>query len=336
MITFANDYSILAAREIIEKIEKIGQQDFDGYGEDEICRSAREKIMDKLGDHSVDIHFLSGGTQTNALMISAMLRPYEAVLSPDSGHINVHECGSIEAMGHRIETVPHVEGKLDLAAAEKLVAEHNNENVTVIKAVYISDSTEFGSIYTLDEIKALRAFCDRHGFYLYMDGARFGAALTSAENDITWKDLTKYLDCFYIGATKNGGMLGEALVIVNDELKPYIRNLMKQQGALLAKGFLLGIQYDALFSDDLYERLARHENEMAMILKKALVEKGYRFLVESPTNQQFVIMPNEKIAELQKNFKFHVWEPGEKESCIRLVTSFGTTREEVETLISCL
>lgn len=336
MITFNNDYSSICADEILRRLEELNKGTYDGYGADEICDLAKEKIRKKLGEGNYDIHFVTGGTQANALVISSMLRPYEAVLAADSGHINVHEAGAIEVTGHKVETVPHIQGKFDVAAAEKLVAGHVDEHTTVIKAVYISDSTEFGSIYTLAELKAIREFCDRHGYYLYMDGARLGAALTCGENDVRWEDLVKLFDVFYIGATKNGGMLGEAIVITNDELKPGFRNLMKQHGALLAKGYLIGIQYDCLFTDDLLEKLARHENEMAMLLKKGLVEKGYRFLVESPTNQQFVIMPNETVEKLQKEFKFAVWEKGEKESCIRLVCSFRTTREEVDTILARL
>ena len=335
MISFNNDYSTIAAKEIIERLTQLNDQVFGlGYGTDDICEQARQKIKDKLGNQSVDIHFLVGGTQANAVMIAGMLRPYESIIACDTGHINVHEAGAIETHGHRIETVNNINGKIDLKACQKLLDEHFEEHETVIRAIYISNSTEIGTIYSLNELKELRRFCDENKLYLYMDGARLGAALTSDENDIAWTDLCNYCDCFYIGATKNGGMIGEAMVIVNDDLKPYYRNLMKQNGALLAKGFILGIIYDTLFTNDLFENLARHGNKMAKLLKDGLVKKGYKLLINSPTNQQFVIMPNELIKQLEKEFVFATWSKGEKESCIRLVAAYQTTEEDVQSFLS--
>lgn len=335
MISFNNDYSTIAAKEIIERLTQLNDQVFGlGYGTDDICEQARQKIKDKLGNQSVDIHFLVGGTQANAVMIAGMLRPYESIIACDTGHINVHEAGAIETHGHRIETVNNINGKIDLKACQKLLDEHFEEHETVIRAIYISNSTEIGTIYSLNELKELRRFCDENKLYLYMDGARLGAALTSDENDIAWTDLCNYCDCFYIGATKNGGMIGEAMVIVNDDLKPYYRNLMKQNGALLAKGFILGIIYDTLFTNDLFENLARHGNKMAKLLKDGLVKKGYKLLIDSPTNQQFVIMPNELIKQLEKEFVFATWSKGEKESCIRLVAAYQTTEEDVQSFLS--
>lgn len=331
MISFNNDYSTIAAARIMERMAAFSDRVFaEGYGLDEMCGSAIEKIKKKLNSQDVDVHLLVGGTQANAIMIAGMLRPYESIIACDSGHINVHESGAIEARGHRIETVRNINGKIDLEACEKLLSEHFEEHETVIRAIYISDSTELGTIYTLDELKQLRQFCDRHDLYLYMDGARLAVAMSSPANDISWNDLVKYCDCFYIGATKNGGMIGEAMVIVNDKLKPYYRNLMKQNGALLAKGYVLGIIFDTLFTDGYFEQLAQHSNRMAEILKNAIAAKGYSFLLDSPTNQQFVYFPNELVEQLQKEFIFAVWSKGEKESCVRLVTAYHTTEEEIE------
>ncbi len=336
MITFRNDYSQIAAPEILQKLCELQSCSFNGYGLDEICEGARNKIKKYLGRDDVDVHFLVGGTQANLVMIDAILRPYQAVVAVDTGHINVHESASVEATGHKVETLPAHDGKMCAADLEKLAASRNDEHMIRLGAVYISDSTEIGTIYTKAELKALREVCDKYGLYLYMDGARLGAALTCEENDLTMQDLTELCDCFYIGATKNGGMIGEAMVIMNDDLKFGFRNIMKQRGGLLAKGYILGVQYDCLFTDDLFFRLARRENEVAQYLKEELGKLGVKFFMNSPTNQQFVIFRNEVIEELKKKYEFEIWEPGEEETVIRLVTSFASKTEDVDTLVSDL
>lgn len=336
MITFRNDYSQIAAPEILNKLCELQACSFNGYGLDEICDSAKEKIKKYLQRDDVDIHFLVGGTQANLVMIDGILRPYQAVIAVETGHINVHESASVEATGHKVETLPSHNGKMSAEDLERLAASRTDEHMIRLGAVYISDSTEIGTVYTKDELLALRKVCDKYGLYLYMDGARLGAALTCQENDLTLNDLTNICDCFYIGATKNGGMIGEAMVIINDDLKPYFRNLMKQKGALLAKGYILGVQYDCLFTDDLFFRLAKHENEIAQYLKEELKGLGVKFFMNSPTNQQFIILKNEVIEVLKNKFEFEVWEPGETETVIRLVTSFASKKEDVDTLISCL
>lgn len=336
MITFRNDYSQIAAPEILNKLCELQACSFNGYGLDEICDTARNKIKKYLGRDDVDVHFLVGGTQANLVMIDAILRPYQAVVAVNTGHINTHESASVEATGHKVETLPPHDGKMSAADLEKLAASRNDEHMIRLGAVYISDSTEIGTVYTKAELLALREVCNRYGLYLYMDGARLGAALTCEENDLTLNDLVNICDAFYIGATKNGGMIGEAMVIVNDDLKPCYRNIMKQHGALLAKGYILGVQYDCLFTDDLFFRLARHENEIAGYLKEELNKLNVKFFMNSPTNQQFIYLPNNVIEKLAEKFEFELWEPGDDESVIRLVTSFASKREDVDSLISCL
>lgn len=336
MITFRNDYSQVAAPEILKKLVEIMKDSFVGYGSDEICDSARAKIAGYLGREDCDIHFLVGGTQTNLTVIDQMLKPWQAVAAVDTGHINVHESAAIEATGHRIEALTPHEGKMSAADLDKLCATHTDEHMIRIGAVYISNSTEIGTIYTKAELQAIREVCDKYGLYLYLDGARLGAALTCRENDLTLQDIAQLCDAFYIGATKNGGMIGEAVVITNDDLKPGFRNMMKQKGALMAKGFILGVQYDCLFTNDLFFKLARHENEVAEYLVRKLKELGVRFFMDSPTNQQFIYLKNEAVEELKKNYGFEVWEAGEEETVIRFVTSFASRFSDVDQLVSDL
>ena len=334
MINFNNDYGELATREILDRIEQLSDRSFEGYGLDTECESARQKVKQAIGREDIDVHFLIGGTQANEIMISQMLRPHECVICASSGHINMHETGAIESTGHKVEPVPSHGGKIDPAEVEALVLSREDEHMVKPKAVYISDSTELGTVYTKAELQQIRAVCDKYGLYLYLDGARLGVALTCEENDLTLHDIADLCDCFYIGATKNGGMIGEAMVICNDELKPDFRYMMKHHGGLLAKGFLLGIQFDTLFSDDLFFRLGRHSNEMAELLRKGLKELKIRSFVESPTNQTFVYLPNNIIDKLLEKYSFLIWEKGREESVVRLVTSWFTKAETVEEFIT--
>ena len=336
MITFRNDYAQVAAPEILNRLAEIQNDSFIGYGLDKICETAADKIKKQLGRDDVDVHFLVGGTQANLTMIDQMLKPWQAVVAVDSGHINVHESASVEATGHKVEVLPPHEGKMSAADLEKLAASRTDEHMIRVGAVDISNSTEIGTIYSKAELLALRKVCDKYGLYLYVDGARMGAALTSRQNDLTLKDFAEICDCFYIGATKNGGMIGEAVVIINDDLKPGFRNMMKQKGALMAKGFILGVQYDCLFTDDLFFRLAKHENEVAEYLVQELKKLNIRFFMDSPTNQQFIYLKNEVIEQLKKKYEFEMWEIGEEESVIRLVTSFMNKTSDVDSLVSDL
>ena len=332
-VYFKNDYSEAATPEIINYLQEIGQNHYDGYGCDEICASAIQRIKNELNNQDCDVHFLCGGTQANLVMLDHILRPYEAVAAVNTGHINVHESGSIERTGHKVEALPSHNGKMSADDLEELLKHRTDEHMVKIGAVYISNSTEIGTVYTKAELASIYNVCQKYGIYLFIDGARLGVALTSSVCDYTMADLTSLCDSFYIGATKNGGLLGEAVVIINDDLKESFRNSMKQHGALLAKGFVIGAQFECLFKDGLYYRLATHSNEMALLLKKKLSEKGIEACYESPTNQQFFKFSNETIERLSEQFMFELWNDGEKESVIRLVCSWATKEEDIDQLI---
>ena len=335
MIYLLNDYSVLAAEEVLARIRENAGNNYGGYGLDEICDSAKEKLHSYLKDDGrCDIHFLVGGTQANQIMIAGMLRPYEGVIAVETGHINVHECGAIEATGHKVETIKPVNGKLTAADLEAFVKARDDEHMVQLGAVYISQATELGTVYTRKELAAISKVCRDNGLYLYVDGARLGVALVSDSCEgLKMSDLVELCDCFYIGATKNGGMLGEAMVIVNDDLKPHFRSLMKHQGGLLAKGWLIGLQYDVLFTDDLYFRLAEKAVRYAEKLKKGLQDLNIEFLIDSPTNQQFPIFDNGLIEHLEADYAFYIWEKGEKKSAVRMVTSFASREEDIDALL---
>ncbi|MEH7094382.1 threonine aldolase family protein [Neobacillus vireti] len=330
MYSFKNDYSEGAHPQILKAIMETNLVQEEGYGEDHYSLQAIELIKKKLGRSDVDIHLLTGGTQTNLTAISAFLRPHEAAISVSSGHILGHETGAIEATGHKVLSVESMDGKLTPAGVQAVLEGHPDEHMVKPKLVYISNSTEIGSIYKKEELQALSDFCREKNLILYMDGARLGSALCSKENDLLISDLPNLVDAFYIGGTKNGALLGEALVICRESLKEDFRYHIKQKGALLAKGRLVGIQFLELFRDQLFFDLADHANRMAGILNEALKQAGVKFLTNSPSNQIFPILPNAVIAELEKKYSFHVWEKVDKDhSAIRLVTSWATKEEEV-------
>ncbi len=331
MIFFRSDYSAGAHPEILKAFETTNFEHTDGYGEDEFCYSAAKLIKEKVGRDDVDVHFLVGGTQTNLTAISAFLRPHEAAVSARSGHICVHETGAIEATGHKIIHLPSPDGKVLPHQIKETIIEHEDEHMVLPKLLYISNSTEIGTIYSKAELKALRESLDKHNMYLYMDGARLASALTSEANkDLRLTDLAEFCDAFYIGGTKNGFLFGEALVIVNDALKKDFRYLIKQRGGMFAKGRLLGIQFETMFKNDLYFDLARKTNDMASMLRKGIAEKGYEFFVDSPTNQIFPIFPTPLVESLEKKYFFYRWCPyGLENTAIRLVTSFTTTEQEI-------
>lgn len=330
MYSFKNDYSEGAHPSILSALMETNLQQADGYGEDLFCQKAIEQIKEKIGRTDVDIHLLSGGTQTNLIAISAFLRPHEAALAASSGHILGHETGAIEATGHKILSIDTTDGKVNPAVLKGALDSHTDEHMVKPKLVYISNSTEIGSIYKKGELEQLRDFCRENNLILFMDGARLGSALCSDENDLKLSDLPELVDAFYIGGTKNGALIGEALVICRDSLKEDFRYHMKQKGALLAKGRLLGIQFLELFRDNLFFDLASHANKMAGMLREALEKAGIQFLTHSPSNQIFPILPNAVIAELEKKYTFHIWEKVDKDtSAIRLVTSWATKEDEV-------
>jgi len=330
--SFTNDYSEVAAPQVMQALAALADRQFSGYGCDDVCERARQAIIARLGVPA-DVHFLIGGTQANAIMIAGMLRPWDAVIAADSGHINVHETGAIEATGHKVQTVPSHDGKVMASDVDDLMAGLMPEHMIHPAALYVSDSTEEGTIYTKAELTALRQCCDRHHLYLYLDGARLGAALMAAPNDLSLADIARLCDAFYIGGTKNGAMFGEAMVIVNDSLKPYFRYLIKQRGALLAKGFALGAQFEALFTDDLFFKLAGHADAMAQRLAQGLKAAGIGFLNDSPTNQVFPLLTADQKGRLE-GYGYEEWGRKGDLAIVRLVCSWATPQAAVDGLLA--
>jgi threonine aldolase len=330
MYSFKNDYSEGAHPRILNALLESNLVQEDGYGEDQFSRKAIELLKERMGRADVDIHLLSGGTQTNLIAISAFLRPHEAAMAASTGHILGHETGAIEATGHKILSIEAENGKLTPANVQTVLDGHPDEHMVKPKLVYISNSTEIGSIYSKSELEQLSDFCKKNNLILYMDGARLGSALCSEENDLKLSDLPSLVDAFYIGGTKNGALIGEALVICQDSLKEDLRYHLKQKGALLAKGRLLGIQFLELFRENLFFELATHANKMAAILRDEISKANIPFLTHSPSNQIFPILPNALITELEKKYSFHIWERGDSDhSAIRLVTSWATKEDQV-------
>ena len=331
-----DDYSEGAHPLILEAIAKTNYLQLQGYGEDEISKEAKERIKQIIQTKS-DIHFLSGGTQTNLTALSVMLKSYESIIAADTSHIATHECGAIEHAGHKIHTITSNDGKIAPSDIQNILDEHSSEHMVKPKVVFISNSTELGTIYSLLELEKLYSFCKRNSLYLYIDGARMGSALASRDNDTELKTIANMCDMFYIGGTKNGAMFGEALVITNELFKENFRYILKQNGALLAKGRFLGIQFNELFRDNLFFKLAKHTNKMAYLLEENILQKGYDFYVKPQTNQLFPVFPNELIQKLQKYFDFYVWQKyDDKSSVVRIVTSWATKKEAVEKFINLL
>lgn len=333
MYSFVNDYSEGAHPRILEALVRTNLEQNTGYGEDIHSRKAAEQIKRLINREDADIHFIPGGTQTNMIVISSFLRPHECVISADTAHINVHETGAIEFTGHKVIALPHKEGKLSPDDIIKTLDYHRDEHMVKPRMVYISNSTELGTIYTKAELEAIHELCREKDLYLFLDGARLGAALASGDNDLTMEDIASLADVFYIGGTKNGALLGEALVICREELKKEFRYLIKQKGAMLAKGFVIGIQFEELFRYDLYFQLSGHANRMAERIAQALVRKGYGFYATPCTNQLFPILPEKAVKELSKEFGFLVQKRDDMgNTVIRLVTSWATSKESVDRL----
>ncbi|AQS06985.1 threonine aldolase family protein [Clostridium beijerinckii] len=330
MYSFKNDYSEGAHSRILNALVETNLEQTDGYGTDQYTERSVNLLKKKIDREDVDIHLLVGGTQVNLTAISAFLRPHQAAIGADTSHINCHETGAIEATGHKVITMKTNDGKLTPNLIQNVVDSHSDEHMVQPKLVYISNSTELGTLYTKAELIDLHDCCKRNKLLLYLDGARLGSALVAEENDLTLADIAKLVDAFYIGGTKNGALFGEALIICNDELKEDFRYFIKQKGGLLAKGRLLGIQFEELFKDDLYFELAKHANKMALMLKGAIVDEGYKFLTESFTNQQFPIFPNNLIEKLSEKYSFNIERVIDSNyTAIRLVTSWATKEEIV-------
>ena len=341
MLYFDNDYLCGAHPLIIERLNKTNLEPTVGYGLDPYCESARNKIREACGAPDAAVHFLVGGTQTNATVIDGLLARHEGVLAVESSHVNVHESGAIEASGHKVLVIPSHDGKVLAADVDKYIkdfyGDETYEHMVAPGMVYISQPTEFGTLYSKKELEDLHEVCRKHNIPLYADGARLGYALAAPETDVTIKDMARLCDVFYIGGTKVGALFGEAVVCTRHDLLRHFFPLVKQHGALLAKGRLLGLQFDTLFTDNLYMKIGEHAVRMAVKLKNAFRAKGYEIFMDSPTNQQFFRLPNEKIDELAKHVGFSVCGArGETHSVIRLVTSWSTREEDVDALIALL
>jgi len=334
MYSFTNDYSEGAHPRILNALMESNMVQSAGYSEDEYTQKAIELLKQKIKHSDVHIHILPGGTQTNLTAISAFLRPHEAAIAANTGHIFVHETGAIEATGHKVISIDVRDGKLNPSLIKPVLYEHNDEHMVKPKLVYISNSTEVGTVYSKDELKELSQFCRKNNLILYMDGARLGSALCTKEGSMELSDIAELVDAFYIGGTKNGALLGEALVICSDYLNEDFRFHIKQRGGMLAKGRLLGIQFLELFRDNLYFELAAHANKMAKILKEGISQAGYTFLTDSPSNQIFPIFPNHLIKKLQENYSFNIWAKVDADNtAIRLVTSWATQESAVLSFI---
>lgn len=341
MLHFDCDYMEGAHPEVMRRLLETNLEQTPGYGCDPHTERARELIRQACGAPQAEVHFLVGGTQTNATVIDGLLRRHEGVLAAESGHINVHEAGAIEAAGHKVLTLPSHEGKVRAEEVDRWIEEFYRDetwpHMVAPGMLYLSQPTEFGTLYTLSEMEAIHAVCQRYSIPLYLDGARLSYALTSEENTLTLRDIARLCEVFYIGGTKTGLLFGEAVVITRPELLPHFFTLVKQHGALLAKGRLLGVQFETLFTEELYLRIARQAISTARRLKEALLAKGYRLHIDSPTNQQFFVLPNREIDRLSQYATFELWGPrGEKESVVRFVTSWATTDEQIDALIARL
>lgn len=331
MYSFANDYSEGAHPKILDMMIKSNLEQNVGYGMDEHCAKARANIKRHLHREDADIHFIPGGTQANLLTVSSFLRPHQCVISADTGHVNVHETGAIEATGHKVFVARSKQGKLLPEGVLEAIAHHKDEHMVQPKMVYISDSTELGTIYSKSELIELHDICKEKGLILFLDGARLGSALTCKSNDLSLADIAELTDVFYIGGTKNGALLGEALVILREDLKADFRYLIKQRGAMLAKGFLIGMQFEVLFEEKLFFELGAHANSMAQELVKILKELNYTLYTPACTNQIFPILPDKKLKPLSESFRFeYIAKYDEHNSVIRLVTSWATTKKGIK------
>lgn len=340
-IQFECDYGEGAHPRILQKLMETNMEQTCGYGEDDYCKRAAEHIKEIFACPDADVHFLVGGTQANLTVISSILRPHQGVVCADSGHINVHETGSIEATGHKVLTIPAKNGKISAGAVKPLYDAHwgdaTHEHMVQPGMVYISFPTENGTLYSKEELVELHNVCKECGLPLFLDGARLGYGLMSEKNDIQKEDFASLCDVFYIGGTKVGALMGEAVVIANESYKKDFRYMMKQKGAMLAKGRLLGIQFGTLFEDGLYFQISDHADRLAMRLKKGLLEKGYPLLYDSYTNQQFPVIADEKLKELDEKFTYSYWERvDETHSAVRFCISWATKEEAVEELLNSL
>ena len=334
--SFKNDYAEGAHPQILEALINSNLNQQNGYGLDDYSNDAKEMVKQKIGNPKATVDFVSGGTQANLIAISAFLRPHESVVSASTGHIFTNESGAIEATGHKVHSVETSNGKISPQDIQKIIDVHQNKpHQLKQKLVYISNSTELGTIYSKEELVNLYQYCQDNNLYLFVDGARLGHALSAETKDLTLEDFGKFTDAFYLGGTKNGALIGEAIIINNENLQEEFGFHLKQKGALLAKGRLLGIQFQELFRDDLYFDLASHANRQAMKIKEAFKNTGFTFLAETFTNQIFPVLNNAQIEKLSEDFDFYVWKKiDEHTSAVRIITSWSTPDEIVEKFIN--
>ena len=340
MLHFESDYIQTVHPEILKHFAKIGDKKLTGYGTDEICESAKAKIREACGCPEAEVFFLTGGTQSNMVVIRSLLNLYEGVMAAETGHIATHEAGAIESSGHKVLALPNHNGKVDpvevKAMLETFYKDETHEHMVKPGMLYISHPTEYGTLYSLSELKALHEICTQYKIPLYMDGARLAYALASKETDVSLKDIAENCDAFYIGGTKCGAMMGEAVVFPKHLVDGFF-TIIKQSGALLAKGWVAGAQFDALFSNDLYLSCGRNAIELAEKLKTGLKEKGYTFYLESPTNQQFIILENEQKKKLEEKVVISFWQNLDADhTVVRLATSWSTTEADLEELLEIM
>ena len=342
MLSFASDYTEGACEEILQKLAETNRESLPGYGMDRYCQSAARKIQEATGCPEAEVYFLVGGTQTNAAVISSMLAPYEGVVAAQTGHVSIHEAGAIEYTGHKVLQLPEKDGKIDPADLQEYLqnfeADANHDHMVFPGMVYLSHPTEYGTLYSRKELQAISEICRSYEIPLYLDGARLGYGLAGEKNDLSLSEIAHLCDVFYIGGTKVGAFCGEAVVFGEKKNVPaHFITRIKQQGALLAKGRLMGLQFDVLFTDDLYTRISRNAIETADRLKEGLAAKGYRFYMESPTNQVFPILENSQLEALEPLAKFGFWEKyDDTHTVMRIATSWATRMEEIEQLIDLM
>ncbi len=337
MVSFQSDYIMGAHPEILKHLGETNLIPTDGYGSDQFCESAKQKIKAACSCPDADVWFLTGGTQTNAVVISTMLSRYEGVIACETGHIGFHEAGAVEYTGHKVMLIPQHLGKIDADELRHYISsffgDANHEHMASPGMVYISHPTEYGTLYSRHELERISGICREYNIPLFLDGARLGYGLMSYDTDVTLEDIARLCDVFYIGGTKVGALCGEAVVFTKNNTPKHFLTQIKQQGALIAKGRLLGVQFETLFTDELYFKISRHAIDMAEKLKKLLSDKGYEFFIDSPTNQQFVVIEDAKLRELEGHVAVGFWEkPDESHTVIRFATSWATTEQDLEEL----
>ena len=338
---FHNDYNEMCHPEVLQAINNYAGKQMAGYGEDTACTAAAQKIRRLCGRDDLDVHFLVGGTQTNLIVISAALRPHQAALGAYTAHINVHETGAVEATGHKVLALPSSDGKIRAEQIRQTMREHLSdearEHIAQPKLVYISSPTELGTLYSLQELEEIRRACDEFNLYLFLDGARLGYGMAAKGNDVTFADLARLTDVFYIGGTKVGAMFGEAVVFSNKQISEDFRYIVKQKGAMLAKGWLLGVQFDALLEDDLYIRIAAHADALADRIRNTLQKLGYSLYVDGITNQIFPILPDTLLEKLKEHFTFSEQiRVDATHRAVRFCTSWATSEAAVDDLCEAL